>query len=203
MGGIGGSVEDRRYASRCTSLVCMPAAGSCDIYFSVDIESDGPIPGSFSMLSFALVAVATFDGEHFVRLDPHADSADTGSCSRSPSASIQKRCRSMGSIARGCSARAPHRERRCGRPMRGSASSPTGVARSSSPILPPSTGPSCTGTSRPFPDPRPLGMGLASTSAACTSARSARPMRSRPRVICPQSCSHGSAAYPQCLGRRG
>jgi hypothetical protein len=26
------------------------------------------------MLSFALVAVARFDGEHFVRLDPHADS---------------------------------------------------------------------------------------------------------------------------------
>lgn len=45
-----------------------------DIYFSVDVESDGPIPGQFSMLSFALVAVATFDGEEFVRLDPHAAS---------------------------------------------------------------------------------------------------------------------------------
>lgn len=49
----------------------MPSDGSCDIYFSADIESDGPVPGGFSMLSFALVAVATFDGEHFVRLDPH------------------------------------------------------------------------------------------------------------------------------------
>jgi len=52
--------------------VYVPANESCDIYFSVDIESDGPVPGSFSMLSFALVAVATFDGERFVRSDPHA-----------------------------------------------------------------------------------------------------------------------------------
>ncbi|HTW43164.1 MAG TPA: hypothetical protein VMD79_12695 [Solirubrobacteraceae bacterium] len=50
----------------------MPANGSRDLYFSVDIESDGPIPGTFSMLSLALVAVARFDGEHFTRLDPHA-----------------------------------------------------------------------------------------------------------------------------------
>jgi hypothetical protein len=51
----------------------MPSDGSGDIYFSVDIESDGPIPGRFSMLSFALVAVATFDGEHFERLSPSGD----------------------------------------------------------------------------------------------------------------------------------
>jgi DNA polymerase III epsilon subunit-like protein len=49
----------------------MPSDGLHDIYFSADVESDGPIPGRFSMLSFALVAVATFDGEHFARLDPH------------------------------------------------------------------------------------------------------------------------------------
>jgi DNA polymerase III epsilon subunit-like protein len=49
----------------------MPSDELGDIYFSADIESDGPIPGRFSMLSFALVAVATFDGAHFVRLDPH------------------------------------------------------------------------------------------------------------------------------------
>ncbi len=48
----------------------MPLDALGDIYFSADVESDGPIPGSFSMLSFALVAVATFDGEHFERLDP-------------------------------------------------------------------------------------------------------------------------------------
>lgn len=51
----------------------MPSNGTYDIYVSVDIESDGPIPGSFSMLALALVAVATFDGERFVRLDPHAE----------------------------------------------------------------------------------------------------------------------------------
>lgn len=49
----------------------MRSDGSQDIYFSVDVESDGPIPGRFSMLSFALVAIATFDGEHFERLEPH------------------------------------------------------------------------------------------------------------------------------------
>ncbi len=50
----------------------MAVTESPDIYFSVDVESDGPVPGRFSMLSFALVAVATFDGEELVRLDPHA-----------------------------------------------------------------------------------------------------------------------------------
>lgn len=38
-----------------------------DIYFSADIETDGPIPGPFSMLSFALVVAGTFDGVEFVR----------------------------------------------------------------------------------------------------------------------------------------
>jgi DNA polymerase III epsilon subunit-like protein len=47
----------------------MPSDESHDIYFSADVESDGPIPGRFSMLSFALVAVATFNGERFERLD--------------------------------------------------------------------------------------------------------------------------------------
>jgi hypothetical protein len=47
--------------------------GSRDVYFSVDIESDGPIPGAFSMLSLAFVAVATFDGDNFVRLDPQTE----------------------------------------------------------------------------------------------------------------------------------
>jgi DNA polymerase III epsilon subunit-like protein len=40
-----------------------------DIYISADIETDGPIPGTFSMLSMAFVAVASFDGESFSRLD--------------------------------------------------------------------------------------------------------------------------------------
>ena len=41
-----------------------------DLYFSVDIEADGPIPGPFSMLSFGLVVAGRFDGRQFEsRLD--------------------------------------------------------------------------------------------------------------------------------------
>lgn len=36
-----------------------------DVYFSVDVETDGPIPGRFSMLSFALVYAGAFDGKIF------------------------------------------------------------------------------------------------------------------------------------------
>ncbi len=38
-----------------------------DVYFSADVETDGPIPGPFSMLSFALVYAGKFDGETFKR----------------------------------------------------------------------------------------------------------------------------------------
>ncbi|WP_246725214.1 exonuclease domain-containing protein [Beijerinckia sp. L45] len=38
-----------------------------DVYFSADVETDGPIPGPFSMLSFALVYAGTFDGVKFSR----------------------------------------------------------------------------------------------------------------------------------------
>jgi hypothetical protein len=41
-----------------------------DIYISADIESDGPIPGRYSMLSFGLAVAATFDGETFAPRDP-------------------------------------------------------------------------------------------------------------------------------------
>ena len=37
-----------------------------DVYFSADVETDGPIPGPYSMLSFALVYAGHFDGKHFV-----------------------------------------------------------------------------------------------------------------------------------------
>lgn len=36
-----------------------------DAYFSADVETDGPIPGPYSMLSFALVFAGTFDGKTF------------------------------------------------------------------------------------------------------------------------------------------
>lgn len=38
-----------------------------DVYFSADVETDGPIPGPFSMLSFALVCAGRFDGKRFQR----------------------------------------------------------------------------------------------------------------------------------------
>jgi hypothetical protein len=41
-----------------------------DIYFSADIETDGPIPGPYSMLSFGLAVAGSYDGERFVRADP-------------------------------------------------------------------------------------------------------------------------------------
>ena len=40
-------------------------AGTADIYVSADVETDGPIPGPYSMLSFALVVAGTFDGSTF------------------------------------------------------------------------------------------------------------------------------------------
>lgn len=38
-----------------------------DAYFSVDVETDGPIPGPYSMLSFAIVYAGSFDGAIFTR----------------------------------------------------------------------------------------------------------------------------------------
>lgn len=38
-----------------------------DAYFSADVETDGPIPGPFSILSFAIVHAGSFDGTHFQR----------------------------------------------------------------------------------------------------------------------------------------
>src|ERR1700730_14326615 len=40
-----------------------------DAYFSADVETDGPIPGPFSILSFAMVYAGSFDGRRFER--PH------------------------------------------------------------------------------------------------------------------------------------
>lgn len=45
-----------------------------DIYFSADVETDGPIPGPFSMLSFALVYAGRFDGTNFHRASQYSSS---------------------------------------------------------------------------------------------------------------------------------
>lgn len=45
-----------------------------DVYFSADVETDGPIPGPYSILSFAIVYAGRFDGKRFerpARLDQH------------------------------------------------------------------------------------------------------------------------------------
>src|SRR5579871_6845834 len=41
--------------------------GASDVYFSADVETDGPIPGPYSILSFAIVCAGSFDGRKFVR----------------------------------------------------------------------------------------------------------------------------------------
>ena len=43
-----------------------------DVYISADIESDGPIPGRYSMLSFGMAVAARFDGRAFTASDPTA-----------------------------------------------------------------------------------------------------------------------------------
>ncbi|MEG8057051.1 hypothetical protein QP150_10180 [Sphingomonas sp. 22L2VL55-3] len=45
-----------------------------DIYFSADIETDGSIPGPYSMLSFAMVYAGAYDGETFYRPPAYTDS---------------------------------------------------------------------------------------------------------------------------------
>lgn len=43
-----------------------------DIYISADVETDGPIPGPYSMLSFGFSVAGRFDGSAFTRSDPTA-----------------------------------------------------------------------------------------------------------------------------------
>lgn len=44
-----------------------------DLYISADVETDGPVPGAFSMLAFGLVIVGSYDGRDFVRNRPSPD----------------------------------------------------------------------------------------------------------------------------------
>lgn len=41
-----------------------------NIYFSADVEADGPIPGPYSMSSFGLAVAGSFDGTTFAPADP-------------------------------------------------------------------------------------------------------------------------------------
>lgn len=67
-GAVGG---DRAHARVETSV--RPAQTS-DVYFSVDIETDGPIPGPYSLLSFAIVPAGSMSGGRFVRPPSERDS---------------------------------------------------------------------------------------------------------------------------------
>jgi len=40
-----------------------------DLYISADVETDGPMPGPYSLLSFGLSAVGRYDGKDFERWD--------------------------------------------------------------------------------------------------------------------------------------
>jgi len=60
-------------ASEVTSDVVSIVGGVApDMYISADVETDGPIPGPFSMLSFGFAVTATFDGTTFAPHDPAA-----------------------------------------------------------------------------------------------------------------------------------
>ncbi len=58
-----------------------------DVYFSADVETDGPVPGPYSMLSLALVEAGRFDGHSYIpavnpewfeaELQPISDRFDT------------------------------------------------------------------------------------------------------------------------------
>lgn len=56
-----------------SEAAAMDASVSTDVYFSADVETDGPIPGPYSMLSFALVPAGRFDGERYVAPEDYRD----------------------------------------------------------------------------------------------------------------------------------
>jgi len=65
-----GTIVERLYRNESeSSSVASDGTSSkvLDVYFSADVETDGPIPGPFSMLSFGLVLAGTFDGTTFSR----------------------------------------------------------------------------------------------------------------------------------------
>lgn len=53
--------------AKSTSFCVKVPETNVDVYFSADVETDGPIPGPYSILSFAIVYAGTFDGTSFTR----------------------------------------------------------------------------------------------------------------------------------------
>lgn len=66
-GGGNAAAEAGRAPQRQEPAVDPLSASAGDVYFSADVETDGPIPGPFSMLSFALVVAGSYDGTTFRR----------------------------------------------------------------------------------------------------------------------------------------
>jgi hypothetical protein len=54
-------------AASSSSPAVRPKAAPADVYFSVDIETDGPIPGPYSLLSFAIVEAGSLAEGRFSR----------------------------------------------------------------------------------------------------------------------------------------
>ena len=73
---MGTIVEQLRGSELEPGPLASTGAGSAvlDVYFSADVETDGPIPGPFSMLSFGLVLAGTFDGKAFSRPEDYTQS---------------------------------------------------------------------------------------------------------------------------------
>ncbi len=55
-----------------SALPGVHTSDAVDAYFSADVETDGSIPGPFSMLSFGLVYAGSYDGINF-RTPPKYD----------------------------------------------------------------------------------------------------------------------------------
>jgi hypothetical protein len=62
-------VPSERSPSATVERVGREQKGKVDAYFSADVETDGPIPGPYSILSFAIVYAGSFDGVEFLRPD--------------------------------------------------------------------------------------------------------------------------------------
>jgi len=43
-----------------------------EMYFSVDVEADGPFPNPYSMSSIGIAVAGTYDGETFLRMNPES-----------------------------------------------------------------------------------------------------------------------------------
>ena len=64
------TVQETPHVDRETSKnIGVGPQSSIDVYFSADVETDGPIPGPYSILSFGLVYAGEFDGNRYTRPD--------------------------------------------------------------------------------------------------------------------------------------